>query len=747
MKLSEDRSNGEFIMYKLKYNKIPTEWINGLPISNGRLAAMYWGDGKRDIISLNHERLWSAEYKGKEPDISYDKLPILRELLEKKDYFRATLFANLFFGGFGGDCTVAPGRIDSFQPAGALVFEHSNISSSNKSELDIISGLIEAKRDNKQIKMLCDCNDGTMISLWQDDFGLNGKLYFERENDPKAKYNFCCSQNLIIFKCDFVWNTSFTVEVKISTDGVAEAKDNGIYISGAKKLLCSTNIILSEEDKREHKFDFEKLFTDHKKTFEGYMKRISFSIEAKDKEIPTDERIKRVRRGEKDDKLAELYFHYGRYLMLSCCICATLPPNLQGKWNVDLNPPWKSDYHLDINLQMNEWMIEGANFSEFALPLADFLLSTIPGARKAARNVYGCRGIWLSIGTDIWGEPTPESFGYGVWVGSAAWIAHPLWQHYLYTSDKEFLKEKAYKFFKEVALFYEDFLYEDKDGVMQIMPSQSPENRFKGAGNMATVGICSSSAIDVQLAYDALGYAIEAARILGIDKAEAEKWESLRSKLPPFRIGSDGRLMEWNEEFVEEQPGHKHLSHLYGLYPSNIFTPEGRKEHYDAAVKSFEFRMTNESGYTGWSRAWISNMYARIGNKEGFYKQVQGLLKDFATESLLDIHPDPVKPGVGPDIFQIDGNFGMVSAVIEALCGYFDEKAHVLHALPDEWKNGSISGIKLPGGHTVSFEWKNGKTTKFEVVIGFSEKLVAIINGNETVISGKTGEKVIYSIK
>ena len=646
-------------------------------------------------------------------------------------------------GGYGGCSGTVPGRIDSFQPAGNLVFEHSAPSSGNKSELDIINGLIKAERGrDERIKIFCDSNDGNVIILWQSTSDIDGKLCFERGEDANAKCTANYFKDKITFRCDFAWNTSYNVEVKFSTDGIVTADADGVYISGVKNLLCSINIILSKEDERAHTLDFEKVYNAHKETFNKYMGRVRFSVDAENKDIPTDERIKRIRQGEQDTKLQELYFHYGRYLMASCCICATLPPNLQGKWNADINPPWQSDYHLDINLQMNEWMIEGANFSEFALSLADFLISMIPGGKKAAKNLYGCRGIWLSLATDIWAEPTPESFGYAVWTGAAAWIAQPLWQHYLYTGDKKYLEERAYKFFKEVALFYEDFLYEDKDGIMQLTPSQSPENKFKGAGKVAPVGICTSSAIDVQLAYDALGYAIESARILGVDEEETKKWESLRDKLPSFKIGTDGRLMEWNEEFEEEQPGHKHLSHLYGLYPSNIFTPEKNRAQYDAAVKSFEFRMANESGYTGWSRAWISNIYARIGNKDGFYNQVEGLLRDFATESLLDIHPDPVSPGVGSDIFQIDGNFGMVSAVLEALCGYFDDKVHILHALPDEWKCGRISGVKLPGGHTISFEWKGGKVTKFETVIGFSQSLVAVINGKETLISGKIGETI-----
>lgn len=729
-------------MYKLNYDKTPEAWTNGLPIGNGRLAAMYWGNGNKDIFSLNHERLWRGKYRGKEPELVSDKLPYLRELLKKRDYFRATIYANLFFAGTGGDTTAAPGRIDSFQPAGNLIFEHNGNFSPLNSELNLNSALLNVKRENVQCNAFCDSNDGNILIRWNGE-KLNGRLSFERTEDKEADYITQYNEKEISFRCKFICNITYKLKAVIDTDGKVEAHKDGIYIENANYIILSANILLSEKDERVFSLDFDSLLDFHKKKFSSYMDRVSFTIDAEDKELPIDERIIKIREGIEDVKLQELYFHYGRYLMISSCICGKLPPNLQGKWNDSITPEWKSDYHLDINLQMNEWMIESTALSEFADPLADFLLNMLKGGRKAAKNLYGCRGIWLPIGTDIWGEPTPESFGYAVWVGAGAWIAQPLWMHYLYTGDKKFLEEKAYKFFKEVALFYEDFLEEDENGVLQIMPSQSPENRFVGAGGVLSVGICSSSAIDVQLAYDALGYAIESAKILGVDEDEKKLWEKLRSKLPPFKIGKDGRLLEWNEEFPEEQPGHKHLSHLYGLYPSEIFTPEKRKKEYDAAVKSFDYRMSNESGYTGWSRAWISNICARIGDSKRFYEQITGLLRDFATESLLDIHPDPVFPGLKPDIFQIDGNFGMVSAVVEALCGYFDGKAHFLHALPKEWASGSMKGIRLPGGHTVSFEWKNSKITKIDVIIGFSKKLTAVISGEEILIEGEPEEEII----
>lgn len=732
-------------MYKLKYSKIPEKWINGLPIGNGRLAAMYWGDNTKDIFSMNHEYLWRGKYRGKESNMVADKLPVLRELLKKRDYFRATVYANLFWGGLGGDSGTLPGRLDSYQPAGNLVFEFSQATEKSESELDIVRGVTSSIRNGEvRCEAFCDSNDGCTLMRWKSNKKFAGKLYFNRENDQDAEYESIYSVEGINFTCRFICGIYYRVEVKMKTNGIVHVGSDGILITDASEVICVVNIILSDGDICDCSFDFDSISEKHVTKFRSYMDRVSFKLDISDTDECIDTRIKKMKAGARDDKLQELYFHFGRYLMISSCICGKLPPNLQGKWNEKLNPMWKSDYHLDINLQMNEWMIESTNLSEFAVSLTDFMLKFLDGGRKTAKNLYGCRGICLPLSSDVWAECTPEAFGYAVWIGAAAWMAQPLWKHYIYTGDTEYLRNKAYQFFKEIALFYEDFLEEDENGIMQIMPSQSPENRFVGSGKLTSVSICKSSAIDVQLAYDALGYAIDSAEILQIDSDKVENWKILRSKLPPFSIGNDGRLLEWNEEFVEEQPGHKHLSHLYGLYPSDIFTPESRKREYEAAIKSLEYRLAHGGGYTGWSRAWIANIYARIGDSNEFYSQISGLLQDFATESLLDIHPHPVYPDQG--IFQIDGNFGMVSAVSEALCSFFDGKVHVLHALPESWEKGHILGIKLPGGHTISLSWEKGKAKELELTMGFCESVVIVVNGKEMSIRGKQGEKIKVNV-
>ena len=729
-------------MYQLKYGHIPTEWIQGLPIGNGRLAAMYWGDTQKDILSLNHEGLWRKKHVGKVAPNYSDQLPMLRKLLKEKDYFRATVFANLFFGGLGGCSGVSEGQYDPYQPAGNLVFTYANETKSNESLLNIETALLSVTRDQIACDFFVDANDGNIMARWKSGDPFSGTLHYTRETDPEAEYTVQYAPDAIDFSCTFVCGHSYRVKTTLKTDGAVQATDDGITISGATELVCATNIFIGEEDERTVCLDFDALLKKHEVRFASYMDRVQFRLDAEESPLYTDERLQKVRNGEQDNGLLELYFHYGRYLMIASCICGKYPPNLQGKWDLDLKPDWRSDYHFDINLQMNEWMIESVNFSEFAEPLTNYLLKYLDSGRVAAKNVYGCRGILLPLAGDIWCESRPESFGYAVYVSAAAWMAQSLWQHYLYTGDLDYLRDKAYVFFKEIALFYEDFLEADENGILQIMPSQSPENRYVGAGIVTDVGICTSSAHEVQLAYDALGYAFKSARILNIDLDSADKWEQMQQKLPPFAIGSDGRLMEWNEEFEEEQPGHKHLSHLYGLHPSDIFTPESRPKEYAAAVKSFRFRLAHQSGYTGWSRAWIANMLARIGDAENFYIHTHDLLQTFATDSLLDIHPHPLDTSV--KIFQIDGNFGMVSAVTEALCSFFDGKVHLLHALPACWPNGHISGIKLPGGHTLSFAWKDGKLQEGKITLGYAEKAVVTYCGKEQTFTGAKGSS--YSL-
>ena len=485
-------------------------------------------------------------------------------------------------------------------------------------------------------------------------------------------------------------------------------------------------------EKREHAAKFSKI-----------MNGIKLELDEDESlnRLSVGERLNRIREGRRDNGITTLYFNFGRYLMMSSSINGDLPANLQGKWNDSINPPWECDYHFDINLQMNYWMSEPCNMPDCAEALLKYTESFYASGQEAAEMLYGCRGIYLPLQTDAWGISTSESFGWSAWIGAAPWIAQHFWQHYLYSGDIEFLRSRGYKFFKAVAEFYEDYLVEDENGVMQIMPSQSPENSFVEAcgGSNMPVGICISSAMDVQLAYDALGYAAQTANILEVDEEKAKHWKRLQSMLPDFKIGADGRLLEWGGEFEEKEPGHRHLSHLYGVYPSDLFTAETRPEKYEAARKSLEFRLEHGGGHTGWSRAWVACLQARFGNAEAFYEHFVALIRDFATETMLDLHP--------PRIFQIDGNLGAVAALLEAVVSFTDGKVHLLRSLPEEWSCGRLEGIKVPGGLIINVTWKDRRIEKLDITIGFGKKvIVSNVNGEEMAFSGEEGQKICYPI-
>jgi alpha-L-fucosidase 2 len=742
---------------KLWYNTISKEWMEGLPIGNGRLAVMIWGNENTDIISLNHEWLWRGENRTRDNEKVSGHLKDVRDCLKKGDFFRATSLANAYFGGLGG-ISGLPHRTDAYQPAGDLIFTLKDCTSFCRRELDLVKCVARAERLAKQDKVssafIAHPKHNLIICRWNASSGkFSGSLRYSRAYDSKSDESCYYSQSGINYSCSFKDGISYKTVVSIKTDGEIKTDASGIYIEDATGITAYINIAVSvkgiEEELAIHpvpESDWDALLSSHTEAFSELLNRISLEVSMSENELPTDERILRVRSGIDDPGLLLLYFNFGRYLLASSSICGELPANLQGKWNDSIEPPWECDYHLNINLQMNYWMAEAANMPECAEALLKYIERFVPHAKKAAYNLYSCRGIWLPHSTDAWGRATPEGYGWAAWVGAAPWMAQHFWHHFEYSGDINFLKDRAYPFFKEVALFFEDYLVEDENGIYQIMPSQSPENRFTDTG-FWPVSIGISSAMDVQLVYDALRYAVKSAEILDIDAKVRKKWKRIIECLPPFKIGSDGRLLEWDAERPEAEPGHRHLSHLYGLFPSDIFNPADRPAQYEAAVKSLEFRLSQGGGHTGWSRAWTACLFARIGREDELWRHLYALLTDFATVSLLDLHP--------PRIFQIDGNLGAVEAVLQALVQCWGGKVHLLRALPSAWPKGSIKGIKTRGGHTLTLSWCDGKLETVDIIIGYSGSIILsglagkvkiaeniAEQGENVIITGSCGTKI-----
>ena len=726
----------------LWYRHPAKAWEEALPIGNGSMGAMIYGDPEKERVALNEDTLWSGTPRDKNNENAASYLPKIRALMSEGKIVEAEEIINRFTLGEMCETYLPFADMVITAPDGAIA--------DYRRELDISRGIYKmtCKKDGFSYseESFASYPDKLIVILIEAEkagdytVSLSSKLKYALTFDGARAYvsGVAPESNLPTVRGvtpPTVYGDEETTKairycgiVEILTDG--KAGETPLEIKGATRIemriSLATSFISPFEAPRadakaraEEKLaaaaekTYEELKERHVADFEALSGTFDITIGEGAPDVPTDERLMRVSEGENDPSFAALLVKYGRYLMISSSRPGSRATNLQGIWNEKLHPAWCSNYTININTEMNYWGAEPTGLSECAEPFFDFITERSVAGKETARLHYGCRGWVAHANSDIWAYttscgPVNERRGcsrYATWQGGSGWLCRHLWEHYEYTKDADYLF-RVFPIMRGAARFYLDFMYEDKDGYLVTSPSLSPENIYYKNGEKVSADIMPS--MDREIIGELLENCAEAAKILG-DSA-ADVYLLARKKIPPLRINRDGTLSEWSRDYEEAEPDHRHVSHLYGLYPSHSINGSN-KNLMAAAEKTLDSRGTQG---TGWGIMWKTCLYARLGNAEKAYSMFRLIFNRLPYDApmgntgggLYDNLFDACPP------FQIDGNFGAITAVLEMLCrddggGNFT----LLPACPKEWDSGEVRGLRLRGGKTVSFSWRDGKIT------------------------------------
>jgi len=769
--LSSCESKTEKRPYQTLWFESPAkEWEEALPLGNGRLGMMVFGDPINDRIQLNDDSLWPKDLDWEHPEGGPEDLKAIRAALDRGD---AATADSLLVEKFSNKTIVR-----SHQTLGDLYLQwnHKNVANYKRSlDLEEAVATTTYTVDGYQVEQKAFVSHPHQIMLitlqTAHPDGLEGTLWLDRPKDEGlATVQIETLEQGLIMRGEITQQKgAFRTQPAPIKEGIAfetqlqaqaqggsiTSAHNQLKVKGAQSLtlmIATNSTYYTPHPDMQNKaqleavqnLDSKTLQAIHTKDHQSLFNRVTLHLEEEQpfEHLATDKRLAQVKnKTAQDNGLSQLLFDYGRYLLIASSRPGSLPANLQGLWNQHINAPWNADYHLNINLQMNYWLANLTQLHELNQPLFDYVDRLVTNGKVTAQQNFGCRGSFLPHATDLW-APTwlraPTAY-WGASFAAGGWLMQHYWEHYQFTQDRTFLKERAFPALHEVAQFYSDWLQLDpRDGTLIAYPSTSPENRYINATG-APVASCKGSAMDQQVIFEVFTNYLKTSEELGLTN---ELTQTISKQLPQLRsgfvLGKDGRILEWDRPYTEHEPGHRHMSHLYGFHPGSQVTALETPELFKAVKTTLEHRLANGGAGTGWSRAWLINCAARLLDGAMVEEHIQLLFEKSIYTNLFDAHPP----------FQIDGNFGFTAGVAEALLQSHEKNTlRLLPGLPPLWKNGSVSGLVARGNIVVNLEWKEGKITTVELHSATSQTVNLIYNNTtEEVELAKGKTKIIRTL-